>query len=426
MDKAKLLVIDDERGIREGCKRALTPQGHFVATAENGDEGLQQVRSGSFDLVLLDVMMPGTSGIDMIGMIHQVDAEIVVVIITGYATVELAVRAIKQGAYDFLTKPFTTDDLLLVVNQGLERRRLSLEARRLQDIEKEALRLEEEKKRLEELDRAKAAFMRLVTHELKAPVSAILTYLDLLLNDYVPAEEVKETLERAQARAKEELDMISDLLEFGKLKEINPRGRRSRCKWRWRCAGCCGSWMQSRQRKNLRSASMWRRDCRPCAWEPTRRRACGPTCSPTPSSTRRRGAGCRCGLSQEGEMLRGEVQDSGIGIPQAAQAKLFSEFYRAPNARELNIPGTGLGLAIVRQIIESAGGKIGVELQEGQGATFTFTLPAVSGVDRLDYPGACSKTIASSACSASCRVGVTTVQAGAMLETRLAHRAAKP
>ncbi len=165
-----ILVIDDERGIREGCKRALTPQGFFVATAENGDEGLQQVRSGGFDLVLLDVMMPGTSGIDMIGMIHQVDAEIVVVIITGYATVELAVRAIKQGAYDFLTKPFTTDDLLLVVNQGLERRHLSLEARRLQDIEKEALRLEEEKKRLEELERAKAAFMLLVTHELKAPV----------------------------------------------------------------------------------------------------------------------------------------------------------------------------------------------------------------------------------------------------------------
>ncbi len=78
-------------------------------------------------------------------------------------------------------------------------------------------------------------------------------------------------------------------------------------------------------------------------------------------------------------MLRGEVQDSGIGIPQEAQAKLFSEFYRAPNAHELNIPGTGLGLAIVRQIIESAGGKIGVELQEGQGARFTFTLPVISG-----------------------------------------------
>src|SRR5512139_320304 len=106
MDTSNILVIDDERGIREGCKRALTPQGYTVATAENGEEGLLKVKAGNFDLILLDVMMPGTSGIDLISLIHQIDPEIVCIIITGYATVELAVRAIKQGAYDFLTKPF--------------------------------------------------------------------------------------------------------------------------------------------------------------------------------------------------------------------------------------------------------------------------------------------------------------------------------
>ncbi len=69
------------------------------------------------------------------------------------------------------------------------------------------------------------------------------------------------------------------------------------------------------------------------------------------------------------------MADNGIGIPQEAQGRLFTEFYRARNAKDLNIPGTGLGLAIVRQIIENAGGKIAVESQEGQGARFTFTLP---------------------------------------------------
>jgi signal transduction histidine kinase len=379
MDKANILVIDDERGIREGCKRALTPQGHFVATAENGDEGLQQVRSGGFDLVLLDVMMPGTSGIDMIGMIHQVDAEIVVVIITGYATVELAVRAIKQGAYDFLTKPFTTDDLLLVVNQGLERRRLSLEARRLQDIEKEALRLEEEKKRLVDLDRAKAAFMRLVTHELKAPVSAILTYLDLLLNDYVPAEEVKETLERAQARAREELEMIADLLEFGKLKEIKPKGvpepLQMEVALRWVLWELDASAAEKEIKVNVDVAE----GLPPVRLGADQAKSVWTNLLSNAIMYTPQGGKVQVRLSQASGMLRGEVEDSGIGIPQAAQAKLFSEFYRAPNARELNIPGTGLGLAIVRQIIESTGGEIWVESQEGQGAKFTFTLPAISG-----------------------------------------------
>ncbi|MGB9640282.1 MAG: sigma-54-dependent transcriptional regulator, partial [Anaerolineales bacterium] len=128
MSQVKILVIDDETGIREGTKRALSAQGYEVDTAENGEQGLELIKKNRYDLILLDVMMPGISGIELIEKIHQVDPETVCIIITGYATVEMAVRAIKEGAYDFLTKPFTVDDLLIVVNQGLERRRLSMEA----------------------------------------------------------------------------------------------------------------------------------------------------------------------------------------------------------------------------------------------------------------------------------------------------------
>ena len=181
----RILVIDDEAGIREGIKRGLTPQGYIVETAENGEQGLALFRQNPCDLVLIDVMMPGISGIDLIGETHRIDPEAVCIIITGYATVEMAVRAIKEGAYDFLTKPFSVDDLLLVVRQGLERRRLSLETKRLQSIEAEARRLQEEKTRLEELDRAKMQFIRLVTHELQAPIAAIHTYLKLIQEGYV-------------------------------------------------------------------------------------------------------------------------------------------------------------------------------------------------------------------------------------------------
>ena len=375
MEQSKILVIDDERGIREGCKRALTPQGFAVATAENGEEGMQKVKSGDIDLVLLDVMMPGTSGIDLIGMIHQVDPEIVCIIITGYATVELAVRAIKQGAYDFLTKPFTTDDLLLVVNQGLERRHLSLEARRLQDIEKEARLLEEEKMRLEELDRAKAAFMLLVTHELKAPVSAILTYLDLLLNDYIPAEEVKETLERAQARAKEELDLISDLLEFGRLKELKRSETPDPLHMEASMNQALQEFESQATAKNLKITVEEGSGLRPVRIAADQAKRVWSNLLSNAIKYTPDGGAVQVSLAQTSELLQGEVADNGIGIPQEAQGRLFTEFYRARNAKDLNIPGTGLGLAIVRQIIENAGGKIAVESQEGQGARFTFTLP---------------------------------------------------
>jgi signal transduction histidine kinase len=83
-------------------------------------------------------------------------------------------------------------------------------------------------------------------------------------------------------------------------------------------------------------------------------------------------------LRQEDGELLGQVQDSGIGIPDEAIDSLFTEFFRAKNVKSLNIPGTGLGLAIIKQIIEKAGGEIWVESQVGQGSTFSFRLPAAS------------------------------------------------
>src|SRR5512136_3021394 len=130
MSAPRILVIDDELGICQAIQRALHPTGYKVDTTTSGEDGLKKIKESGYDLVLLDVMMPGVSGIDLIASIHEYDPEIVCVIITGYATVELAVRAIKHGAYDFLTKPFSVDDLLLAVSQGLERRRLSLESKR--------------------------------------------------------------------------------------------------------------------------------------------------------------------------------------------------------------------------------------------------------------------------------------------------------
>ena len=139
--RAKILVIDDEKGIREGCGRALEPQGFEVSKAATLQEGLEWVQRQNFDLVLLDVMLPDGRGVTLLEPIHAQDPDTVCIIITGYATVELAVEAIKLGAYDFIAKPFTADQLLLTVNQGVEKRQLSLEAKRLGQIEQQAAEL---------------------------------------------------------------------------------------------------------------------------------------------------------------------------------------------------------------------------------------------------------------------------------------------
>ncbi len=99
--QANILVVDDEMGIREACKRALAEEGYAIDLAEDGTIGLQKVKEKSYDLILMDLMMPGIGGLDLIKKVHDIDPEIIVVVITGYATIETAVEATKRGAYDY-------------------------------------------------------------------------------------------------------------------------------------------------------------------------------------------------------------------------------------------------------------------------------------------------------------------------------------
>jgi two-component system sensor histidine kinase/response regulator len=375
MNQPHILIIDDEPGIREGCRRALAPQGFSVQTAENGDEGLQIIETDGIDLALIDVMMPGIGGLELIARIHQHDPEIVCIIITGYATVELAVAALKQGAYDFLTKPFTTDDLTLVVNQGVERRQLTLETKRLQSIEAEAQRLAEEKARLEELDRAKVAFIRLVTHELQAPISAISTYLDLMLNDYIPPERQHEYLEKAQERAKEQIDLIADLLEFGRLKEIKTAGKPAPLQIETVLSQVLEGSQAQATEKGIQITADISPGLPPVCLPPEQAKSIWMNLISNAIKYTPSGGQVTVRLHQQDGNLLGEVQDTGIGIPEEAVDSLFTEFFRARNAKALGIPGTGLGLAIIKQIIEKAGGSIWVESQASQGSTFSFRLP---------------------------------------------------
>ncbi len=124
---AHVLVIDDEESIRAGCGQTLGEQGYRVLTAENGAEGLSLFERESFDIVILDLKMPGIDGMDVLSRIRELDPGIVVVVITGYATVESAVEAMKLGAYDFLPKPFTPEALLAIVARAAEKKRLALE-----------------------------------------------------------------------------------------------------------------------------------------------------------------------------------------------------------------------------------------------------------------------------------------------------------
>jgi PAS domain S-box-containing protein len=141
-DQIKIMVIDDEQIMRDGCARILSEHGWSVLPAENGSVGLAELQESpkEIDIVLLDLMMPGMSGMEVLEKVQALDDTLPVIIITGYATVASAVEAMKKGAYDFIAKPFTPDQLRIVIKRALERRKLQREAEFLRSERERSLR----------------------------------------------------------------------------------------------------------------------------------------------------------------------------------------------------------------------------------------------------------------------------------------------
>src|SRR4029453_7925378 len=126
-----ILVIDDEEIMREILDTLLSREGYDVRVASSGAEGLDLARATPFDAAIVDIMMPGLDGIATLDELKRVDEDLAVIIITAYASVESAISAMKNGAFDYITKPFKNDEVLVVIRNAMERRRLVNENRAL-------------------------------------------------------------------------------------------------------------------------------------------------------------------------------------------------------------------------------------------------------------------------------------------------------
>jgi DNA-binding NtrC family response regulator len=126
-----ILVVDDEEIMREILEALLTREGYTVRLAASGEEGLQLARSMPFDAAIVDIMMPGIGGIATLDELKRIDEDLAVLIITAFASIESAISAMKAGAFDYITKPFKNEEVLVVVRNALERRRLVHENRNL-------------------------------------------------------------------------------------------------------------------------------------------------------------------------------------------------------------------------------------------------------------------------------------------------------
>ena len=130
-----ILVIDDEERVREGCRKVLVRDGYEVTIAESGGVGLDLIEGQHYDLILLDLMMPSLSGFDVLARVKKLHPDTVIIVISGYATVENSIEAMKQGAFDFIPKPFSPEQLRILTRKAIEYNRT------MQDIAEEKSRM---------------------------------------------------------------------------------------------------------------------------------------------------------------------------------------------------------------------------------------------------------------------------------------------
>ncbi len=127
MERAQILIIDDEEAIRDAMHQVLSREGYQIKEAREGKEGLELFQKETFHLVFLDLKLPGIKGMDILTQMKETSPETPVIIITGYSSIESAVEAMKKGAFDYMPKPFTPDELRVVTRKALESRRMLME-----------------------------------------------------------------------------------------------------------------------------------------------------------------------------------------------------------------------------------------------------------------------------------------------------------
>lgn len=249
-----------------------------------------------------------------------------------------------------------------------------IESAKLNGLMAENKALVEENHRLTKLADAKGQFIRLVTHELKSPIAAVENYLKLILQGYIGLADQEKVLEKCIVRTCEERQLIDDLLDLGRLDDIDCLPMvpvRLDLVLIEVLEECQDDVLE----KNIQISSQIGKGIPAISGVPELMKSVW--CNLVSNALKYTPGGGKISVSiayQEGQ-ITGSIQDTGIGISEEDQGKLFDEFFRADNVRQTSIAGTGLGLVLVKKVVEGLGGKILVDSVLGEGSRFEFSIP---------------------------------------------------
>jgi two-component system sensor histidine kinase/response regulator len=371
----RVLLVDDEESLIDALAEFLRMRGFEVETAMNSRQALALIHERSFSVVVSDLRMPGMNGVELLEQVLDVDPETVVIIMTGFASVQSAVDALKKGAYDYVMKPFSVHDFEKTLRLGLERRKL----------ERENLQLSHLMRKMVEVDQIKSDIISTVSHEFRTPLMSLKGYLMMLAKSSeqnLQPGDMEKTWLHAMKDNLGRLEMLilnlllmteantGDLFIADEDTDVSELAADviSRCGTLAKGKGVDIS-LKVETKSGIRGdieklrvalSNLVENAIKFNFEAGTVEVAVGETSAPDGVSI--------------------SVKDSGIGIPEEKLANMFDCFTQVDMTRTRRFNGAGLGLPVAKAIVEAHGGHLDAESKPGRGSTFRMWLPRVYGV----------------------------------------------
>lgn len=389
---ARLLVVDDEESLRITTAAIFENEGYLVDTASSGDEAIALLRDADYDLVLTDLHMEGGDGLSVLNQIRQQRPLTISVVLTGFASVESAIAALQEGAYDYLVKPCDIESMKHTIRRGVEHRRLMLaEQKARMDLQQLNLDLEErieertaELKRLNaelaEANRAKDVFLATLSHELRTPLTPVVGWIKLLRSGALDEKSVAQAFDAIERNAWLQSRLIDDLLDTSRIATGKLHFEPKPTDLNIIVKAAVDTVRSSAAARNIDlSLSLWPSSL-VVMGEPVRLQQIAWNLVSNAIKFTDPGGKVRVTTGLNDSQAQLEVVDTGVGIEPEFLPHVFDRFRQADGSTSRRHGGLGLGLAIADALAKMHSGKLEAQSNGvGQGSRFTFRMGLAPG-----------------------------------------------
>lgn len=402
----RILIIDDEKDILYILEELLETHGFAVQTAINGEQGVELFKSSNFDLVITDIHMPGMDGLEVIKLINELDPYVEIIVLTGYASVNIAIKALKAGrAFDLFNKPIGNYDTLFnTIGQAIEKRNLKIrnellfnEVKRHRDnleqlVFKRTSELEKEiaerkkaetelikaKETAESANMAKSQFIARISHELRTPMNAIIGMAQLTMETSLDSNQ-SEYLNNIWKSANHLLSIINEILDFSQLIKNKYDIELIEFKLDNVLNNILAPYIKKAQEKQIPiMLTIDKSIPQTLIGDKIKfKRIIAKLLDNAVKFTEKGKILVKANLlkidSDDKAELIISIVDTGIGIEEEKLSEIFEPFTQADGSLSRAYEGTGIGLSLCRQMAEILGGRLWVDSLKGHGSSFMFT-----------------------------------------------------